>query len=404
MWRNSMNKILKILPSLSLYGLGLASFFFLDIYISTAEYSKEFISQWAFYKSSIFILGGFCILGFDQVMIREPKLHFYIKKKFLFQSFIISSIGTMLVWLFYPIENIWLFFMVLNLFSITVFLSGIFRANQKYTIAQLATNGWKIVVVVIFFIIAQKEMLNFLGISLAIICFVLIIVYLKLYGTPETGEKALKYEDYRKTGIAFFLHNMTLTSAVYGEQFIINLYGNDYISSQLFTYFAIFSPIILSANGFIGFIIGPKLRAKEKVTRKDYNSLQVKLIVFAIVMAIISFVVGIFLLDRFKNVPFSEINLWLVSAVLITCMIRTVYTTSSLYLGIFASNKHLYKTAGLNWGALIAYIILILVVLITGMDSSVLVVGIACLTALHWTIRLMISHTYAIKFFYNEEY
>ncbi|WP_298515374.1 hypothetical protein [uncultured Kordia sp.] len=399
-----MNRILKILPSLALYGLGLASFFFLDIYISTADYSKEFISQWAFYKSSIFILGGFCILGFDQVMVREPKLHFYIKKKFLFQSFLLSVIGTTLVWIFYPIERIWLFFIILNLFSITVFLSGIFRANQKYTIAQLATNGWKIVLVIIFFLVAQKQMLSFLGISLAVICLTLIVIYTNLYRAPEKDAVALKYEDYRKTGVAFFLHNMTLTSAVYGEQFIINLYGNDAISSELFMYFAIFSPIILSANGFIGFIIGPKLRAKETVTRKDYNSLQLKLIIFAIVMATISFVVGIFLLDRFKNVSFSEINLWLTLAVLITCMIRTVYTTSSLYLGVFASNKHLYKTAGLNWSVLIAYIILILVVLITGMDTNVLVVGIAGLTALHWTMRLIISHTYAIKFFDNEKH
>jgi hypothetical protein len=78
-----MNRILAILPSMILYGFGLASFFFLDIYISTT-FGKEFVSEWAFYKSSIFILGGFCVLGFDQVMIREPKLHFHIKKTFFF--------------------------------------------------------------------------------------------------------------------------------------------------------------------------------------------------------------------------------------------------------------------------------------------------------------------------------
>jgi len=399
-----MNRILKILPSLAVYGLGLASFFFLDIYISTADFSEEFVSQWAFYKSSLFILGGFCILGFDQVMIREPRLHFYIKKKFFIQSLLISIIGTTIVWIFYPIEQIWLFFIALNLFSIVVFLSGIYRANQKYTIAQLATNGWKVVLIIIFFLMTVKNMLHFLVASLLIICLVLIALYIKLYGKTKPKEEVLKYQDYRKTGIAFFLHNMTLTSAVYGEQFIINLYGNDAISTELFTYFAIFSPIIISANGFIGFFIGPKLRAKKTVTRKDYNALQSKLIIFAVAMAAISFVVGIFLLDRFKKVSFSEINLWLAVAVLATCMIRTIYTTSSLYLGIFASNKHLYKTAALNWGALIAYIILILIVLITGMDTGVLVVGIACLTALHWTIRLIISHTYAIKFFNNEKH
>lgn len=398
-----MNRIIAILPSLALYGLGLASFFFLDIYISS-NYDKDFISQWAFYKSSIFILGGFCILGFDQVMVRVPKLHYYIKKKFLFQSLLISIIGTSLVWFFYPLENVALFFVTLNLFSMVIFMSGIFRANQKFTIAQLATNGWKIVIVAAFFLVVEKNMLHLLAMSLGLIFLTLIFFYIKNYKAGPSGEEVLKYDDHRKTGVAFFLHNMTLTSAIYGEQFIINLYGNDYISSQLFLYFAIFSPVILSANGFIGFIIGPKLRAKEKVTRKDYNSLQFKLIIFAVVMAALSFTAGIFLLDIFKDVPFSEINLPLAFAVLGTCMVRTVYTTSSLYLGVFASNKHLYTTAALNWSALIIYIILILIVLITGIDASILLVTIAAFTALHWAIRLIISHTYAIKFFNNEKH
>ncbi|PHS07666.1 MAG: hypothetical protein COA88_08185 [Kordia sp.] len=397
-----MNKILQILPSLALYGLGLASFFFLDIYISTS-FDKEFVSQWAFYKSSVFILGGFCILGFDQVMVREPNLHFFIKKKFIFQSLLISVLGTSLVWFFYPLENIWMFFIVLNVFSITVFLSGIYRANQKFTIAQLATNGWKIIVVVLFFIVAKKNMLNILGISLALMSLILILLYAKCYKKKPSRNEVLNYGDYRKTGIAFFLHNMTLTSAVYGEQFIINLYGNEYISSELFTYFAIFSPIILSANGFIGFVMGPKLRAVKKVVLADYKSLQLKLVVFAIVMSAISFVVGIFLLDKFKNTPFDQVNILLVISVLMCCIIRTIYTASSLYLGVFGSNSFLYKTAGLNWAVLVGYILLVLIGLISNIPVETLVIVIAILTTLHWLSRLIISHSYAIKVFDDEK-
>lgn len=398
-----MNRIIAILPSMALYGLGLASFFFLDIYIST-NYDQEFVSQWAFYKSSIFILGGFCILGFDQVMVRVPKLHFFIKKKFFFQSLLISIIGTSLVWFFYPLKNVLLFFVTLNLFSMVIFLSGIFRANQKFTIAQLATNGWKIVIAAVFFIVVEKNMLNLLAMSLGLIFIILIFFYIKTYKKAPSGDEILKYDDYRKTGVAFFLHNMTLTSAVYGEQFIINLYGNEHISSELFMYFAYFSPIILSANGFIGFIIGPKLRARKSVTTADYRSLQLKLVLFAVVMAIVSFVAGIFLLDQFKGTPFNEVNIPLAITVLACCMIRTVYTASSLYLGVFGSNSFLYKTAGLNWAVLITYISLILVGLISNIAVDKLIIVIAILTTLHWLSRLIISHSYAVNVFKDEKH
>ncbi|MFK7747170.1 MAG: hypothetical protein AB8B65_02140 [Kordia sp.] len=398
-----MNRIIAILPSLGLYGLGLASFFFLDIYIST-NYDSDFISQWAFYKSSIFILGGFCILGFDQVMVRVPQLHYFIKKKFFFQSLLISIIGTSLVWFFYPLKNVVLFFITLNLFSMVIFLSGIFRANQKFTIAQLATNGWKIVITAAFFIVVEKSMLNLLAMSLGLIFIILIFLYYQNYKKAPSGDAVLKYDDHRKTGIAFFLHNMTLTSAVYGEQFIINLYGNEYISSELFMYFAYFSPIILSANGFIGFIIGPKLRAKKTVTTADYRSLQLKLVLYAIVMAIISFVAGVFLLYKFKGTSFDEVNIVLAIIVLSCCMIRTVYTASSLYLGVFGSNSFLYKTAGLNWAVLITYITLILIGLISKIEVDTLIIVIAIFTTLHWLARLIISHSYAVNVFKDEKH
>jgi hypothetical protein len=337
-------------------------------------------------------------------MVRVPKLHYFIKKKFFFQSLLISIIGTSLVWFFYPLENVLLFFITLNLFSLVIFLSGIFRANQKFTIAQLATNGWKIVVVAIFFLLAEKNMLNFLAMSLGFIFILLILFYAKYYKTAPTGEDVLKYDDHRKTGVAFFLHNMTLTSAVYGEQFIINLYGNEYISSELFMYFAYFSPIILSANGFIGFIIGPKLRARKTVTTKDYRSLQLKLLIFAIVMATIAFFVGIYLLKTFKDTPFDQVNIPLALTVLGCCMIRTVYTASSLFLGVFGSNSFLYKTAGLNWAALITYISLILVGLISNIEVQTLIIVIAILTTLHWLSRLIISHSYAINVFKDEKH
>jgi hypothetical protein len=398
-----MNKLKGIILSLAIYGLGLASFFFLDIYISTF-FDQEFVSQWAFYKSSVFILGGFCILGFDQVMVREPNLHFFIKRKFLFQSLIISSIGTLLVSLFYPLENILLFFVTLNLFSIIIFLSGIFRANQKFTIAQLATNGWKIIIAALFFIVIEKKMQDLLAISLACIFILLAVFYCTYYNKKQSQDEILKYNNYKKTGFAFFLHNMTLTSAVYGEQFIINLYGNEYISSELFLYFAYFSPIILSANGFIGFIIGPKLRARKKIEISDYRKLQLRLGFLALLMAIISFSVGVYLLDRFKDTSFNEINFPLALCVLACCITRTIYTASSLYLGVFGNNSLLYKTAGLNWLVLVLYISLILIGLISNLSLDTIIIAIAMLTTLHWMSRFVISNRYTLKIFKDEKH
>ena len=393
------NKIKSILPSIILYGLGLSSLFFLDFYISTS-YEDEFVSKWAFLKSSIFILGSFCVLGLDQVLVRSPKVHLFIKKHFLLQSLVISIIGVLIIDFFVFIDNFIVFLVAVNLFSVVTFFSGVFRANQKFIFAQLATNGWKIILLVLFFVLTN-DMNKLLIISLLITILILIFLYIKVFNNEDKIKDKKDYKNYRKIGFAFFLHNMTLIAAIHGEQFIINLFQNQKVSSELFMYFSVFSPIILSANGFIGFIIGPKLRAKNNVEKRSYRKLQLILFLAAIFLAITSTIIGLYLLNFIKEIPLSEVNIYLILLVVLCCIIRTVYTASSLYLGVFGNMKYLYITALFNWCVLFLYIILIILVFLGNFSNSNILILIAFLTTLHWFLRLLISNFYALKVFKN---
>jgi hypothetical protein len=120
-------------------------------------------------------------------------------------------------------------------------------------------------------------------------------------------------------------------------------------------------------------------------------------------MSLIAIFVGIILLDTFKNTSLDEVNILLMSCVLLCCVFRTIYTASSLYLGVFGNNAYLYKTAVLNWGALISYIILVFCALISNIAYEKVIVLIAGLTMAHWLVRLIISHSYAIKVFTDEK-
>ena len=62
-----------LIVSFLIYGLGLLSLLIADVYISE-NFNKQKIAQWAFYKSTIFIIGSICLLGYDQVFIRDKSL------------------------------------------------------------------------------------------------------------------------------------------------------------------------------------------------------------------------------------------------------------------------------------------------------------------------------------------
>lgn len=381
----------QVFVSFIIYGLGLLSLLSVDIYIST-KFSVDEISKWAGLKSIVFLLGGVCLLGFEQVLVRSPKYINALYKRLLLQIIILSFLLSVIVWLFFEQYGFLIVFLSVLFYSLNQFHFSIFRATRCFINSQLATNFWKVILlvsVVLTFNIGYS-----LVFSLFLILTISIILFYRFYPQERDIPDSNQYKTLRIEGVAFAFHNLTLVAAIYGEQFFINLYDDKIASTILFTHFAYLTPIALSVNGFIGFYLSPKLRQVKNMTSKIYYDLFVKIFIYSLSISFISYFVGYYIFYYLNKEDLFSMTIAL--PVIVTCFFRGCYVLSSSVLGVFAPKDMLIKTAKLNWVILIIYIssLVLSLMFYDGYQAAMLI---SVLSMMHWFLRLLVSQLYSKK-------
>ena len=83
-------------------------------FIVVGKFSSDGVSEWAFYKSVIFVFGGMCVLGFDQLLLREINYYKQFKRQFFIQSILISFIISCFLFLYIKdaLKSLFCFFML----------------------------------------------------------------------------------------------------------------------------------------------------------------------------------------------------------------------------------------------------------------------------------------------------
>lgn len=391
-----MNNRLDILLSFICYGVGLLAILIADIY-TVQHFSKENIAEWAFIKSVILIVGSICLLGYDQVFVRDTSLIRRFFRQFNFQSLgIISIVGIFL----YNIKNYSLFILItllvsVYLFALISYISASYRAKFDLWKSQFTTNLWRVLLLLSVIICSYKNVNTYFLQSLFIS--LLVITYwggIKLLRAKESII-ILKDKEAKKLGYSFVLTNITLIFAVYGEQFLINLKDNIEISSHLFTYFSIFTPIALSLNGFIGFYYGPKVRRDDNMTLLKYKKFFFRILIFSFIITIISILFGIIYMKYGLKKSFGDLDYLLILSLSILCIVRGGYISTSVCLGVFGNVSTLRKTAfGMCISTLI-YICLVFVILYKS-TSYYTAFWISLASVINWTLRFGISNHYTL--------
>jgi len=391
----------RVFISFILYGLGILSFLVADLYIVTNS-NEDTVSNWAFYKSILFIFGSVCLLGFDQVLVRNPNLIRVILKKFIPQAVIMSLILVSLLMTFNSSIQINAYYLYLNviIFSFILFLSAVFRAKNLLVLSQFTTNFWKVILLfVVYFSLFESVDFWYL-VPLTLVFVIALLAYLMTKNVDSSVKVKQSKEKIRTTGLLFLLHNLTLILSIYGEQFFINLLGNAQISYVLFCHFVVFTPIALSVNGFIGFYLAPKIRRYSSFTLEDYQKLNVKVSIYTISISILSIFLGFYIFKYLYSDKIVMLNYHVMIALFILCLSRGKYTLASVCLGLFAGQKTLALTAKINW-IILTFYIFTMVVLLSKFKSIDVVVYIAYLSAIHWCFRLFFSLHYAKKVVLN---
>lgn len=392
-----MNKKIDTLLSIIFYALGLICLFLSDLYV-TENFDKNYIADWAFYKSTIIILGISLLLGYDQVFVRDPSLVSRFFKKFIIQALSIALVGVTLVIYFKNIsieKGIYLYLSVFS-FGCLNYLSASSRANFNLWKSQFSTNFWKVVLLFCLFwgVVKDLSFIFLLALSLTLI----ISFFLRGYRAIQDVSRfeKLSSNDSRAIATTFFLSNLTLILAIHGEQFLINLSGDTLASAHLFRYFTVFSPIALSFNGFLGFYLGPKVRRENNTSLHNYVTLTKKLTFFSILITSFSAVIGYIYLSEISSNKLIELDIILILTILTTCIIRGIYVSSSVFLGIYSDKFKLKKVTTLFILTTIFYVLGIFFILqfLNGIQAAR---AISVLSLLNWLLRLLFSNIFTFK-------
>jgi O-antigen/teichoic acid export membrane protein len=370
-------------------------------FIVVGKFSSDGVSEWAFYKSVIFVFGGMCVLGFDQLLLREINYYKQFKRQFFIQSILISFIISCFLFLYIKdaLKSLFCFFM-LFFYANFMFEAGYWRGKKNLLLSQLNTNLWKIIILFLlgFFIYFREkyEVLYIYLYSLVLAFFCLYLINFKLKDRECLEKNILTKEQrikYFLIGLYFFIHSFSLVIANYGEQFIINIYGNKAISSVIFSYITLYSSLVLAAIGFIGFYLGPKVRYYKDFNLKIYYKYQSIIFLMGIILILInSVMVYIFSPYFYKNIDF-DLLLWTLILFLTLC--RVLYVFPSLCLGVFGDEKSLKKSSFYSLIAVSGYIFLFMFLMKSNNQYMRYLIILLMIT--HWLCKIFVSNYYVYK-------
>ena len=383
--------------SFGIYAIGLLSFLLADVFVSE-NFSENNIADWAFYKSTVIILGTVVLLGYDQVFVRDPTLATRFVKRFIIQALAIAIISVALIAISknYILKEIIYLFLGIILYGFLNYSASSLRACFKLWKAQFSTNFWKILLLGLLVFDVFEELSYYF-----LIPFVLTLICAIIFGGYKTKEdrslfENLSYTDSRTLATTFLFTNLTLILAVYGEQFLINLSGDKQASAHLFRYFTIFTPIALSLNGFLGFYFGPKIRREKKMSIDKFKKFSFKISIFAVLMTILSSILGYLYMMYFSQIEVVKLDWVLIISLSFLCIIRGVYVATSVCLGVFSDKKRLKSIAILFLFSTGLYILGVFITLnITyGIQAAQII---SILSVSNWLFRLIVSNIYTTK-------
>ena len=380
--------------SLMIYGLGMGAYFVLDIYISVT-YEAPVVADWAFFKSYLFFASALCVLGYDQVVLRDLAIvrnHF---KRFLLQAIAIAMLVSLAVWLLFNKGNFFVLFGCAVILAVLAYLAGAARAQMKFVIAQLFTNGWRVLLLLIVLFGGIGKIGIGITYLVAMVTFLIISFALAFnVVNAEKGASTLSDSVIRHLGFSFFLGNMTLVIALHGEQLLINLFDDIAASHLLFIHVAILTPAIVGLNGFIGFFLGPIIRQNKSFGVDAFRELNFKLFLISVPLAASSYLVGWFVFHYL--VKSQSFDVPLAVFILMTCWVRNMYIAPSVVLAGFASARHLRLSMLLNWIFLSIYLMMVCFVLWC-MDGLSAARWVAALTLFHWVVRCISGNYFSLQ-------
>lgn len=374
----------QLIPSFILYAISLFGLFASDFVIITT-YDDVRIAEWAFLKSYLFICSIFIIRGADQLIVRSPFFFRTILKDRVKEIFFIFPL--LIVVTFFLTESVsksfFYTFSVIAFGFLTIY-SARERALGFFSSSQFLSNTWKFFFLVLVAFFEPKISLILSLLCISIIGF--LIVSKRVYLDDGIAQSGINSND--KLASWFFLHNITVVASLYLEQIILSKMAGQSFAAEIYKYNIIFSSVALSLNGFVGFVLLPKLKKINLSSKANLRKLWLWLLAYVIFATFASISVGL------VYVKFNSFNVdYTVLMVLaLLCFFRGAYIYPSAILGLKANLNQLKYSALYQSLILLVYIVS-MVILIKFFTFSV--TAIFVLITINFAARFFLSLIYS---------
>ncbi|MFM2586339.1 hypothetical protein [Vibrio campbellii] len=360
-----------------------------DIVIAK-HYQLAEVEIWAFAKSVLLLAASSCILGVDQVIVREPGALKIILRFLVVRGTILAIIIALgLKFFSNEVSGITWFVLVASL-SFLSFMFAIYRGALKMFSAQLALNGWKFV----FLLLVSSLIGSGLGVdivlTISIVTSVLLIIFIMFSSkswleTYKAENTELNKNQIISQSYKFVVLSLSLNLSINFEQIAINTIGGGENSALVFAHFTVFLPLIVFLNGFVGFYLGPLLRkSREKFNLKYYYRLAIVFVFSSIGLGFISYFMGMLAFEELYSGKYIFINEFAILTILIGAL-RLLYSLPSSYISILGSEETLliYSKSNLLFVLMLFVGVMLLMKLGVSVPLSVLISSL-----INWFIRV----------------
>lgn len=339
---NTLPALRSLLPAF-LYALGMLSFFFSDLIVSSS-YSPEVVSDWANLKSFMMMLSPLLLLGLSNLYIRWPES----AKGVSVTAFIVllfSSGVLLLVSLVCPgLFPSW-YVEICFAYCITVCGMSFLRGELRLVQAQLQQNFWKITL----FFMASFYALNGGGGDIQIWFRVALWGSVVILFVPFVfgGKKQMAQKSFRllSKGQYFFSVQMMLSTgtmaiSAYVGVYLVSSYADSHVSASFFAHYVIFTGFAVVFSGYVGFVLTPLVKRKPEKYVPLLVSNKSIILGGAVGAFFINLFAGVLLFKGFYGEKY-QINFVWCALLSFECVLRSVYVLPTAILGAYADGAKL---------------------------------------------------------------
>lgn len=379
----------KLILSLLIYLLGTVLLLCSDFYISK-NFNEIGVANWATLKAIMFVFGGICIFGFDQILVRKPELFKKVIKRYLFQILLFSIvIGFLLKNYFIDDYKFIYISIVIFLYAFSQFCAAAFRGSGKLVEAQFFTNGWKIFTILFLFL----GVVNLSYVYIFSFFLVCILGSYSIYNYEKLNDELVfPIKNQYKLGFFFLLNSLSLTMATYGEQLLINAFGNKVVSTIVFNYVLAFNSFILLFVGFLGFYFVPKLKQVEEFNENKYKDYMRKFFWLGFILCGFGFGFGFLIFKYYLNI---EMNIVLALLCLISAYVKILYIIPSAGVSLYCDEEKVAKISIFNLYNLGFYVFIFFISMV--IFNEYLVHSVFLVMSMHWFLRLLNTHKFVVQ-------